>query len=146
MRNWRFRQNAMAKVEHERAATEFFHNVVDLAIERGTACKQGEGIDVALQRHARLQHVARNGSLEGPVNSKRAHTGHFYVGQSHCSGPTWKTYDFRLWHVTAHTFHNFLGGSAAPPVELLSPQHSGPGIENLDNLRTRRELTHKIVN
>ena len=47
MRNWRFRQNPMTKVEHERAATEFFHNVVDLAVERGPACQQGEGTDIA---------------------------------------------------------------------------------------------------
>src|SRR4029450_4453614 len=80
VRNWRFRQYAVAKVEHEGAATEFFHDVVDLAVECDTACHQGEGIDVALQRHARLKHIARKGSLEGPVNSKRAHPCHFHVG------------------------------------------------------------------
>src|SRR5262245_13890764 len=80
MPNWRFWQNAVAKVEHQRSATEFFHDVIDLAVKRGTACQQCDGIDVALQRHARLQHIARNGSLEGPVNSKRAHTGYFHVG------------------------------------------------------------------
>jgi hypothetical protein len=79
MRNWRFRQNAMAKVEYERATPEFFHDIVDLAIEGCPACKQSEGIDVALQWHARLQHIARNGSLKGPVNSKSAHSGHFHV-------------------------------------------------------------------
>src|SRR5262245_48214276 len=80
MRNWRFRQNAVAKVEHQRAATEFFHDIVDLTVERGTACQQGEGIDVALQWHARLKHIARKGSFEGPVNSKRAHSCQFHVG------------------------------------------------------------------
>src|SRR5262245_8784866 len=146
MRNWRFRQNAMAKVEYERAATEFFHDVVNLAVERCTACKQGDGVAVALQRHSRLQHIPRNGSLEGSVNSKRAHPGHFHVRQGHCSGPTRETYDFRPWYMTAHTFHNLLRGSDAPAVKLIRPQHSGPGIENLNNLRTGPELTHKIVN
>src|SRR4029453_14541486 len=79
MGNWRFRQNAMAKIEHERATPEFFHDVVDLAVESCPPCKQSERIGVALQRHARLQHIARNGSLEGPVNSKSAYSGHFRV-------------------------------------------------------------------
>ena len=52
---------------------------VDLAIEGCPACKQSEGIDVALQWHARLQHIACNGTLEGPVNSKSAYSGHFHV-------------------------------------------------------------------
>jgi hypothetical protein len=48
--------------------------------------------------------------------------------------------------LTAHTFHNFLRGSDAPPVELLRPQHSSPGVKNLNNLSTRPELAHQIVN
>src|SRR5262245_15876688 len=132
--NWRFRQDAVAKIEDQWTTTEYFHNIVDLTIERGAACEKSEWIDVALHRHTRLQHVTRNRSLKSPINSNRAYAGHFNVGQDHCTCSARKPDNFCSWYLTTHALHDFLRRRNAPPIKLIMPQDPNPGVATLDNL------------
>ena len=141
----RFRQNAVAEIEDERTAAKVRHDIINLVIERRAAGKERQWIDITLNRHPRLQRIASNRPLEGPVNPNGANTCHFHIRQSHCAGAAWETDDFCVANLTPHALNNFLGWRNTPSLELLRPQHTGPGIENLDNFSSSFQLPDQIV-
>ena len=69
MRDRRSRQDAVAEIEDVAAGGERRHHVVDFAVERGAAGQQRKRIDITLHCDTRLQGIARNLSLESPVNA-----------------------------------------------------------------------------
>src|SRR5215510_5675777 len=74
---------------------------------------------ITLYRYTRLQHIARNRSLESPVNPDCTYCSYFHIGQCHCTCSTRKTNNSCLRDLTAHTFHNSLCRYNTPPNELI---------------------------
>ena len=146
IRNRSFRQNAMTEIKNQWALAKLLHDIVHLAVERCAARQQGQRIDIALHRHARLQSVASNRALESPINTYRADSGHLHVRECHCTCAAWKTDNPGVRDLPAHTRDNFLRRSDTPPLELLGSQHTRPSIEDLYNLDASLELTNQILN
>ena len=135
----------MAKIEDQRPAAQFLHDIIHLTIKRCTSCQQCEWIDIPLHRDTELQRIARNRSFESPINPNGTHARHFHIRQCHRTRATWKTDNLCGWHFPAHSFDYFLRWSDTPPLELLRPQHASPSIEDLNNFSTSLKLTDQIL-
>src|SRR5688572_30039911 len=71
MRDRRRRQDAVSKIEDQTAIAEVAQDRVDRPIERNAAGKQGERIEIALNRHPALHALADELPIRHPVDADR---------------------------------------------------------------------------
>ena len=67
----RFRQHTMAEIENKWALRESDKNCLDRAVQRRSAGKQGQRIEIALNRPPLLDHRPRKLKLDRPIKPNR---------------------------------------------------------------------------
>jgi hypothetical protein len=67
----RFRQDAVAEIENERSSRQCLEDRIDRAVERHTSGEKRQRIEIALDRPARLNLIAREAELHRPIEPDR---------------------------------------------------------------------------
>ena len=141
----RLGQDAVAEVEDKRSSRQHSHDLIDLAVERRAAGQQRQRIDIALHRQLRLKILRHRLPIVSPIKSDGANSGHFCIRPSHDPGTARKSDDLRTRKLFSHAFDDFSRRLDAPALELIRPQHAGPGVEDLQTFGACFELPDQII-
>src|SRR5580704_1061326 len=145
MSDGRVRQDAVTKVENKRALPERFEDGVDPTIQRRSAGKQRQRIEIALNGTQRLNLIARKTQLDHPIEPHRVDWHSFEVARQLSSRATRKADDVRRRKLFTNVRHDPRCRLDAPSAEFLWRQHTRPGIEDLYRIDTGRKLPDQIA-
>src|ERR1700685_1885399 len=145
MADWRFRQDAVAKVENERVSSERFEDGVGRAIERRSAGEQHQRIEIALNGTQRLNVVTRKIQFRHPIEPHRINRHSIQIALQLGARAAWEAYDSRRWNVLTHAGYNPRHRLDTPFTEFIGRQHTRPGIEDLHGIDAGRKLFDQVA-
>src|SRR5580692_591426 len=145
MSDGRVRQDAVTKVENKRALPERFEDGVDPTIQRRSASKQRQRIEIALNDTQRLNLIARKTQLYHPIEPHRVDWHSFEVARQLGSRTTRKADDARRRKLCTHARHDARHRLDAPFAEFVGRQHARPGIEDLHGIDTGGKLPDQVA-
>src|SRR5690242_15388665 len=108
MRDWRFRQNAVAKIEDKGPGRESLKRGIHRAIERCTAGEKRQRINIALHWNAALDLFAREVAIDHPVEPDAIDRHLVDIAQKVGSGSAREADDFCIRHRMSDLRDDFL--------------------------------------
>ena len=118
------------------------------SIERSSAApptSKRQRIEIALDRPARLDLIAREAKLDGPVQADRIDRDSVEIAAELGAGAARKADDLRVRNALANRGDNARARLDAPAAKLIGRQHTRPGIENLHGIDAGLELPDQIA-
>src|SRR5579862_1013683 len=145
MRDRRFLQDSVTKIEDERCAFQRSENIIHSFIQSLAACDQSNGIEITLHTQARRQSLARPAHRHRRIDADGIDTGFarikFVAGKRRSSR---KSDDLSLRMDTSNFADDFLGGFDDPMREAGRCKSRRPTIEELNDVRASFELLDEM--
>src|SRR5580698_546537 len=143
--DWRARQNAVAKIKNERLVPEGFQDSIDRRIERSTAGKQDQRIEIALYRTLRLDILTSKIELNHPVEADYIDGNCIKIILKFSSRPAGKSDDFRTGNSLPHRCNDLHDRRDTPLLELTGWKYTSPSVKDLHRINARFELSNEVT-
>ena len=135
----------MAEIENKWALRESDKNCVDRAVQRRSAGKQGQRIEIALNRPPLLDHRPRKLKLDRPIKPNRIDCNRVEIATELRAGAARKADDACSRNLGTDLFDDPRMRLDAPSLELPSGKNSRPSIEKLNRIDTGSELANEVA-